>query len=65
MVLLACGHDAASGFYEIDRLGKIKLVYKDVNQQPFYSSATDFMKQFAEDMGNILIIHGPQFLKVK
>lgn len=51
MLLLACGHDAANGHYELDRLGRIKMVYPDVNEQPFFTTATDFMKQAAVEMG--------------
>lgn len=53
IVFLSCGHDAAEGRYEIDKLGNIKLVYKDVFKQPFFCAATDQMKSATNELGGV------------
>ncbi|EQC44861.1 GMC family oxidoreductase N-terminal domain-containing protein [Bacteriovorax sp. Seq25_V] len=54
-LFLACGHDASAGRYVLDKNDKIKVIYKDVIKEEFYSVITDRMKAVSNELGGLYL----------
>ncbi len=54
-LFLACGHDASAGRYILDKDDKLKVIYKDVIKEEFYTVITDKMKAVSQKLGGLYL----------